>query len=151
MGSASQASCQEKILYHYVEPEVAGAWGNETIADTSVHPPVVHKLHYEISGWLGDDLLETFPCFIVSERLREDLIKSGLAGFDFDHVLISKSDELAADTTFEEMPNFHWMKVHGANEGADFKISADHRLMVSDRALTVLRRNKIANAEISSA
>ena len=59
-------------MYYFIEPEVAGGWGGNTIADTSVHPPKISKLHYQFDGWLGDDLLESFPCFIVSESLKHE-------------------------------------------------------------------------------
>ena len=65
-------------MYKYIEPEVAGGLGNETIIDKNYHPPIVKKLHYEFNGWLGDDILESFPCFIVSERLKNEIIKKNL-------------------------------------------------------------------------
>ena len=40
--------------FHVVEPEVAGALGDRTEMDSSIHPPIVKRLHYEFQGWLGD-------------------------------------------------------------------------------------------------
>lgn len=52
--------------YYVVEPEVAGGFGINTVfTRTEGKPMVVHKLHYEFDGWLGDSLLETTPCYIV--------------------------------------------------------------------------------------
>lgn len=45
------------------------------------HPPIVTHLHYEFEGWSGDDLLTTFPEFIVTENLARALERSGLTGF----------------------------------------------------------------------
>lgn len=56
-----------------LQPEVAGGLGAKTIMNTTVHPPSVSILEYEFDGWLGDDLLESFPCFVVSERLKNPL------------------------------------------------------------------------------
>lgn len=47
-------------MFRYIEPEVAGGLGEETQMDSTVHPPLVKKLHLEFEGWLGDDILETF-------------------------------------------------------------------------------------------
>jgi hypothetical protein len=44
--------------YYYVKPFVAGEFGKNTVLDNSVHPPIVHKLHYEIDVWIGDRLDE---------------------------------------------------------------------------------------------
>ncbi len=63
------------MRYFYIEPEVSGELGEGTLMDTTVHPPKVEKLNYEFSSWLGDDLIESFPCYIVSERLAERLKK----------------------------------------------------------------------------
>lgn len=49
-----------------IEPEVAGSLGKEKKLDNSVFPPHIKKLHYEFDGRLGDDILESFPCYIVT-------------------------------------------------------------------------------------
>src|SRR6476660_8794270 len=64
-------------------PEVAGGWGERTVADTSTHPPRVTALHYQFDGWLGDELLESFPCYIVTRRLAHALTAAGLSGFNW--------------------------------------------------------------------
>jgi hypothetical protein len=55
---------------------VAGGYGEDAILDTSVCPERVERLHYEFDGWLGDDLLESFPVFIITERALR-LFQSG--------------------------------------------------------------------------
>lgn len=37
-----------------------------TIMEATVHPPRVERLHYEFEDWLGDDLVESFPSFLVA-------------------------------------------------------------------------------------
>jgi hypothetical protein len=69
------------MSFHLLRPEVAGGWGPNIQAHRQTHPPVVTHLHYEFEGWLGDDLLTTFPEFIVTERLARALEQSGLTGF----------------------------------------------------------------------
>lgn len=59
--------------------------------DSSVHPPVVRRLDDEFDDWSGDDILATFPCVIVTERLRTALVTSGLTGFTFSDVRVSTS------------------------------------------------------------
>lgn len=78
-------------MYSYREPEVSGGFWEKAQLDSTVHPPIVKKLHFEFSGWLGDDIIETFPCFIVTEALKNKLEIDGLTGIIFDNVIISKS------------------------------------------------------------
>ncbi|MFZ5635875.1 MAG: hypothetical protein ACOY82_04745 [Pseudomonadota bacterium] len=135
-------------MYYFVEPEVAGGWGDGTLADTSVHPPVVNKLHYHFDDWLGDDLLETFPCFIVSEKLKDDIVGSGLTGFEIDDVLVTMSDDFELPAGVSIFPNFYWLKAKKTDQAVDFKISADNRLMVSSGALAVMKRHSLSHADI---
>ena len=67
--------------FYWLEPEVAGGWGLNIQVHRGTHPPVVTHMHYEFQGWLGDDLLTTFPEFVVTERLAVALESTTLTGF----------------------------------------------------------------------
>ncbi|MGV9004113.1 hypothetical protein [Flavobacterium sp.] len=133
-------------MYRYIEPEVAGGLGFETEIDNSKHPPIVEKLHYEFIGWLGDDILESFPCFIVTERLKKEIIKSKLTGVLFGNVKITKSEEFNILQKNTSLPDFYWMKIYGKFNVDDFIISSDYRLIVSEKAFEVIIGFNISNA-----
>lgn len=136
-------------MRYLIEPEVAGGWGGHTVADTSRHPPLVSKLHYQFDGWQGDDLLESFPCFIVSESLRDGLIAAGITGFEIDEVEISKSEEFSSDAALGDLPKFFWLKIVDDELSADVGISSDYRMSISERALNVFRKYNIGHADIA--
>jgi len=100
------------VKYFYLEPEVAGSYGEDTVLDTSVRPERVERSHYEFAGWLGDDLLEFFPVFILTERLKDRLQILGATGYEIDKVKVTKS-ELYREMEPEAppLPKFHWLKV----------------------------------------
>ena len=50
--------------------EVAGGLGPQSVLDSSTNPPVVSVLHYDFVSWLGDDIVASFPCSIVTSVLR---------------------------------------------------------------------------------
>lgn len=75
---------QDNVSFYQLEPEVAGGWGEDTVADTTMQPPRVLQLDYCFDGWLGDDLLESFPVWIVTEKLAFLLQGSSLTGFTLD-------------------------------------------------------------------
>jgi hypothetical protein len=133
--------------YYALEPEVAGHLGDHAVVDCSVHPPAVERLHYEFDGWLGDDLLESFPCFIVTKGLRERLAESGLSGYLFDDAEVSRSDLFEEIHSDRELPEFAWLKIVGHAGIDDFGLSSDHRLVVSQRALDVLKSFKLDNCD----
>ena len=105
------------------------------------------ELHYEFEGWLGDELLETFPCFIVSSALAANLESAALDGFSLDRVIASVPEDIdLADG--RAIPDFRWLKVDGRAGAADFGIGPGHRLVVSEKALHVLQSRPLAHALI---
>jgi hypothetical protein len=134
-------------VFHILEPEVAGGWGPGTDADTTVHPPVVRRLVYEFEGWLGDDLLETFPCFVVTDRLAQAIRTSGLTGFELGPVEVVKSEIFEELQAGGDLPDFHRLFVLGDAEKDDFSIDSQ-RLRLSDAALAVLGRFAMEHCDV---
>ena len=111
---------------------------------------VVHRLHYEFDVWLGDELLESTPCFIVTERLAAEIEKAGFTGVTFDDVEISKSGEFEDRYPNRKLPAFLWMKVFGKAGQDDFGRTPDIKLVVSQRVLRLLRENGTVHMDVSS-
>ena len=63
--------------YYVIEPEVAGGFGENCEIDWSTGKMQVNKLHYQFDGWLGDELLESTPCYIAK---RAGLCEMGATG-----------------------------------------------------------------------
>lgn len=133
-------------MYRYIEPEVAGGLGKETIINSSFHPPLIEKLHYEFNGWLGDDILESFPCYIVTERLKNKIESNNLTGVKFDQVTITKSEEFKTLYSDKELPKFYWAKINGELYVDDFVIGQDYRLLISENAFQILKLFNTSNA-----
>jgi hypothetical protein len=134
--------------FYCIEPEVAGGLGEHTVLDTGPHPPVVHRLEYNFAGWMGDSLLESFPCFIGSDTLVEIIVRDHFTGTEIADVEISFSQEYFGRYPKEEIPHFHWLKIIGTAGSDDFGIGPDLRLVISERALNALKVVGIDNAEI---
>jgi hypothetical protein len=133
-----------------IEPEVAGGLGADTEADARQHPPIVNRLHYEFAGWLGDDIVESFPVFIVTDPLARAIKESELSGAEFDEVKVTRNpqfDEFFPDLA-RSFPEWRWLRPVGKPHESDFWQQPDGILVVSERALNVLRRFKIDNSEI---
>jgi hypothetical protein len=137
------------MSYHILAPEVAGGMGPGTVLDSSVHPPSVSKLEYEFFGWFGDELLESFPCFIVSDRLGEALRNASLSGFILDEVVITLSEQFNELHPNIVLPQFFWLRVFGRAGTEDIGVTRDARLVVSERALQIMRNFSLEHCEIS--
>lgn len=136
------------MKYYYLEPEVSGGPGDNTIMDTTVHPPAVTRLHYEFDGWLGDSMVTSFPCYLVTEEVREKILKSGFSGITFDQVEVTTSELFEEMQPDQKLPAFAWLKVNGEAGRDDFGIAKDYRLVVSERVLDALKPLGISNALI---
>ncbi|WP_254660830.1 hypothetical protein [Bacillus sp. FJAT-27225] len=118
----------------------------------------VKFLHYEFDGWLGDELVESTPAFIVSSRLAEGLKQSEFKGFTLQDCLVTASDEFEELYPDIELPNFVRFIPQGTVElegeqfknwsGHDFCLSAKGELVVTEKALAFLNNYSINNCEI---
>lgn len=99
--------------HFYLEPEVSGGFGDDTVMDTSVHPPVVSRLNYEFDGWLGDVIVTSFPCYLVTEDAKAKILGNGFSGAGFDKVEVTKSELFEEMQPDLELPPFVWLKVDG--------------------------------------
>lgn len=138
------------MQYYLLEPEVAGGIGDMseiTYKDGMIDE--VKFLHYEFDGWLGDELLTTTPCFIVTESLMGDIISSGLEGAEFKTIHMSLSEEFLDLYGKMEIPKFVEIKCKFVYEEnmdnltSDFYINKCKDIIVSEKALNILRNHKL--------
>ncbi|CAI8733253.1 hypothetical protein [Chryseobacterium sp. IT-36CA2] len=135
-------------MYKIIEPEVAGGLGKQTQMDNSFFPPLIKNLHYEFEGWIDNDILESFPCYIVTEKLRKGIETEKLTGIIFDEVIISKSETFLELYPSKELPTFFWAKISGESNRDDFFITKKNTLTVSERAYLLLKNYNIDQADI---
>jgi len=137
--------------YFILKPEVAGGFGEgTTMIDPSARPPLFSRFHYRFDGWLGDELLTTVACFIVTKNLGETLRAGDLSGFSIGDVKVTKSSEYERRTKEAPLPPFVWLKIEGKPAQDDFGLAAHRkfRLVVSENALNALQRHSLNHCEI---
>jgi len=136
--------------YMLLQPEVAGGLGERTVMDTTLTPPRVKRLHYEFEGWLGDDLLESYPVFVLTRVMGERLRKAGLRGFTLREVDVSRSEVFEELHPQRELPAFEWLDVDGSPGGDDLGLDPQARLVASSRAMGVLRTGSLEQCLVSA-
>jgi len=136
--------------YYKLYPEVAGGFGeNAVLADPHARPPLVTRFHYEFYGWSGDPLLTTVVCFIVVESLKKNILALEATGVTFGDVEVSTSEEFEELYPNVKLPKFVWLRVSGKAGKDDFGLSSDHRLVVSQRILDLLKDAGMSHCDIS--
>ena len=147
------------MKYYVIEPEVAGSWAENTVvADRSVHPPQITKLHYEFDGWDGDAIAESFPVYLVTREAMEKILQIKPTGVSFDDVEVTTSDQFRHFYPNLKLPEFVWLKVEGQAGHDDFGIVpyrdinaiADPELclVISQRILDILAALGITYADV---
>ncbi len=137
------------MKYYQIEPEVAGGIGEHSVIDRSTGKMIVHKLHYVFDDWGGDVLLESCPCFIVTESAKKKLQSIYATGIRFDKVEVTTSELFQQLVPDLELPKFFWLQIDGKPGQDDFGICKDPGLVISERALEVLRGLGISNALVT--
>jgi hypothetical protein len=137
------------MKYFYVEPEVAGGLGENTVMNSNVHPPLISRLHYHFDGWLGDVLLESFPSFIVTEVAKQKLQSAAVTGAKFDEVEVTTSEQFQELYPNRPLPKFVWLRVEGKPGRDDFGMAEDGRLVVSEKVLEALQDLGISHALVT--
>ena len=146
------------MKYYALEPEVPGQLDKNTSIKPSNEGPYaqyVEHLGIRIGGWMGDDLMEIYPCFIVTSILLDALAVSALSGFEIDTVDVSLDKQLLM---FPDMaaswpiPKLYWLKITGKAGKDDFGLSpadAPVMLIVSGHSLNLLQSFHLESCEVS--
>lgn len=123
---------------YILEPEVPGGLGPRTQMDRTVHPPRVQALHFVFDGWLGDQLVESFPCYLVTPDLAESLSAAGVTGFDLAEAEVETSDQFKEMYPNRSIPPFKWLRVVGVAGESDIYITSDNRLAGSQKVVDAI-------------
>ena len=132
--------------------EVAGGLGPQSVLDSSTNPPLVSKLHYDFVSWLGDDIVGAFPCSIVTEALAEAIVDASLTGAEIDEVIVTKNPhfERFFPDTAAILPEWKWLRPTGEPHESDIWQDEQGILIVSERALKVMRKFSLENCRIGT-
>ena len=139
-------------LYYLLEPEVAGTVGPNSDLDASVHPPVVKRLEYVFAGWLGDHLVESFPCYLVSEALARRLrAEPWITGYELDKVSVALDPQfvLLDGEVARSLPRWRWLKLVGRPGVDDIWPDGRANLHVSGPVLAVLQDFKLEHCRVT--
>jgi hypothetical protein len=149
-----------------LSPEVAGQIGEKSVILNrqereagSDAPPKISLLEYVFDGWLGDDLIEAWPCFLLTRRVHDAILTSNLTGVEFKTPILSKSQLFLDLHPSKVLPDFDWIVPLGrvaTNDSMtfcnwtshDFCLNQRNDLVVTDRALSVLRKFSLAHCKI---
>lgn len=149
-----------------LEPEVAGGLGPNTIITNEDKIKSgqdqnyqIEYLEYVMDDWLGDDLLTSYPVFIITELLASNISASQLKGVKFGQVHITKSELFEDINSDFNLPSFVRLLPQGKVElidkitvsnwsGEDLCLSQNNNLIVTEVSLNLFRRHTLQYCNI---
>jgi hypothetical protein len=159
-----------RALYH-VEPSVDGGFGERTQLvkgdgnfGDELSRTDVSVLAHQFQGWSGDEIVTSFPCYLITQRLLDDLLRTGLTGISHESAIIAVSDEPFTSLTAIEEQRFVWLKPTGKIDhipkslkqsqdpikwaGHDFSLTPNAQLVLTERAINAIGYARIRHSII---
>ena len=145
------------MRFFAILPEAAGQMGNNCIhGEITARPVEIIQADFEFQFWPHDDLLCGFYIFACSASLAEALVTSGLNGFELAKLDVSFEERFyqwAELHKGEQLPEYQWLKIVGRAGIEDFGLvqgQTELPLVVSERALTLLKQFKLQHCDIET-
>lgn len=128
-------------MYHKISPIVPGDMAADADVDTASIPPVIRKASVVFKTIVLCDLMEIYPFYIVSDQLRDLISSHDLSGISWTNLTIKRAGKVVM--------GYSNMIILGKYNGDDFALGSNNLLIVSDRALSVIRELDLGDCEIS--
>ncbi len=137
-----------RLVPFVVQPLVGGELGLDVEYDRSTHPPGINRVQYVLDYPTTEDLLESFPAYIVSEALAERMTAARLPGFALDDAEVRPGDNYVA--LYGNVPHkrYRWLRIEPHTPDTDVWLGDELQLCVSDRMMAVLEEAELSAAEI---
>lgn len=136
------------MKYFLLKPDVPGYLVNPkgTLANYSN----ISSVHYVLECFPTDDIFKCRRIYIVKEDLAYALARSEMTGFELKSCVVSKGDQFEISSPgYKELPELLWLYIDGVAGSDDFGISDNLKLIISERALELLKGFVIENADIT--
>jgi hypothetical protein len=130
-----------------LDPQIAGELGGRTVLDSTTHPPVVRELEYVLDQPEADDLIQSFPVFLVGVDLARRLQEAGLSGVGLAEAVVRPSAEYTA--AYGRAPHRSYRRLQPGNVGEDCWVDDSGRLCVSDRMMRILDDAELSDCLVS--
>ena len=134
--------------YFLLRPSVYGQMGIKTEWDRTVSPPQVSSLHFVLDCDPLDDLHKSSPCFLVSRTLAERIAKDGFTGATIEGVLAEYDKQYLEREPDAVKPDLRLLRPTGKAGSADFGLNEERQLVVSERAMSLLKQFRISNCRV---
>lgn len=131
-----------------LDPQVAGELGEGTELDGRTHPPVVSAVEYVLDQPENDDLIQSFPVYLISVDMEQLLIHHGFTGFTLDDAAITAGDVYLEVHGPVPTPHYRWLRIAGRESDSDCWIDESLQICVSNRMMAAMRALRLDECDV---
>jgi hypothetical protein len=137
-----------KKKYYYLHLWTAGDFDELTEFDRTTQPFGISNIGLVLDIYPADDLFNSYPTIFLSDRLKSLLVFEKFDSLKFTEILrIGKGYNFLANYPDATLDKYWQVEFLGTPCVDDFGIFNNFYLIVSDKALTFLKQNRVTNAE----
>jgi hypothetical protein len=137
------------MKFYKIHPEVPGGLGANTIYNKDVAPWELTHPHLIFDGWLGGDILKISNCYLITEDLKKSREFSGLSGIlSYEPIDIELSQTFNNLYPNKKLPKIYRIIINGVKGIDDFWMLDYYKLVISEKALNILKKYNISDMEI---
>jgi hypothetical protein len=136
------------MRYFVLRPEVPGRWGDNSVMDTSVHPPNISYFQFVFEDWNGSDFFECLSYYFCTDDILNELKLLNIGGFIEIKCTFEIDEQLAYFEPNIILPNFNCLKIIGVKGLDDMFLTRKFHLAVSKRVLDILESKVMYDCEI---
>jgi len=134
------------MAFHRIEPTRPGnVWQRSSFKPGTRD---IERMVFSWDFWSGEPLFHDVPYLFVRRSVGEALANSGLTGFSLREVETGKSAEWDASAGHPEPEPVMQLEVHGQHGADDFGMQNKVDLVLSDRALDLLKAHGLRRSDL---
>jgi hypothetical protein len=128
------------MIYYNVEPVADAEIENSSLIDFGLKPRKIIRLKVFLFSYPESDLIQAYPAFLVSAKLKKSIEEANLTGGIFLPCSVIKSDQYDELSEFTELPEM-WCLEPVGKVGDDFIFHSGTQITASKRFMDILARH----------
>lgn len=127
------------MKYYIVTPAAEAETGEEAIFSSSGHSRKIVFLHVYLVTYPESDLIQAYPAFIVTKKLRLAIESAGISGAKFLPCKVSKDPQYDDYSYTTDLPEMFGLEPDGVENVDDIVSYNEAEFKASDRFVRLLK------------
>ena len=127
------------MKYYIVTPAAEAETGEEAIFSSKDNPRKIIFLHVYLVTYPESELIQAYPAFIVTKKLRSAMESTGISGAKFLPCKVSKDPQYDDYSNTPDLPEMFGLEPFGVEDIDDIVFYSGTKIKASDRFVRLLK------------